>query len=54
MKSILINKELHERFKVFCRGKNLKIGGKVESLVAAYIKDNKKMDKLINEIINGK
>jgi hypothetical protein len=32
-KSIIIDGELHHKFKVFCKGKNLKIGGVADNLI---------------------
>jgi hypothetical protein len=49
-KSIIIDGEVHGRFKVFCRGKNLKIGKVVEDLIKLFMKDSKQTQKLIDEL----
>ena len=38
-KSIIIDGDLHNRFKTLCKGKNLKIGGVIEDLIRAYLRD---------------
>lgn len=51
MKSIIIDEELHNKFKLFCKGKNLKIGGMIENMIKAYLKESKMFDKLIDETL---
>ena len=56
-KSIIIDGDLHHRFKTLCKGKNMKIGGVVEGLIKVYISDPRGTQKLIddiNSVINGK
>lgn len=48
-KSIIIDGNLHEKFKVFCRGKNMKIGGVVEDLIQLYLNNYAVVRKLIEE-----
>jgi len=47
--SIIIDGEIHEKFKIFCKGKNLKIGGIVEKLIALYMSSYKEITKLIDD-----
>jgi hypothetical protein len=49
-KSIIIDGELHYRFKTLCKGKNLKIGGVIEDLIKAYLYDTNGMQQVINSI----
>lgn len=49
-KSIIIDGELHNRFKVICKGKNLKIGGVIEDLVRLYINNPTKILLLVEEL----
>jgi hypothetical protein len=53
-KSILINGNLHNKFKLFCKGKSLKIGGIVENLIQLYLFDSKKIQNMIEEIKDTK
>lgn len=48
-KSVIINGEIHGEFKVFCKGKSLKIGGVIEDLIRLYLNDPKEIQKLIDE-----
>lgn len=48
-KSIIIDGEVHSKFKVFCRGKNLKIGKVVEDLIRLFMGDSKQIQKLIDD-----
>lgn len=48
-KSIIVNGELHEKFKVFCKGKNMKIGGVVEDLIQLYLSNYDVVRKLLEE-----
>lgn len=48
-KSIIVNGELHEKFKVFCKGKNMKIGGVVEDLIQQYLSNYDVVRKLLEE-----
>jgi len=49
-KSIIINGELHNRFKLLCKGKNMKIGGVIEDLIRAYLHDPNGMQQVINAV----
>jgi len=48
-KSIIINGAIHEKFKIFCKGKSMKIGGVIESLVKLYLNNPQKIRKMIDE-----
>lgn len=49
-KSIIIDGNLHNRFKLFCKGKSMKIGGVVEGLIGLYLKNPKPIQKLVDEL----
>lgn len=49
-KSIIIDGNVHNKFKVLCKGKSLKIGGVIEDLMILYISDPKKIQKQIDEL----
>ncbi len=49
-KSIIINGDLHYKFKIFCKGKNMKIGGVVEDLINVFLKKPKEIQKHIEGI----
>lgn len=49
-KSIIVNGELHGRFKILCKGKSLKIGGVIEDLITLYLSNPKTTQKLIDEL----
>lgn len=48
-KSIIINGSLHNRFKILCKGKSMKIGGVIEDLIKLYLQNPKKIQTLIEE-----
>jgi len=48
-KSVIIDGDLHGRFKMLCKGKSLKIGGVIEDLIKLYLDDPKGIQKLIEE-----
>jgi hypothetical protein len=48
-KSIIIDGNLHNRFKILCKGKSLKIGGVIEDLIILYLKDPKMVQSMIEE-----
>jgi hypothetical protein len=48
-KSIIIDGDLHNRFKLLCKGKSMKIGGVIEDLIGLYLRDPKKIQTLIEE-----
>jgi hypothetical protein len=49
-KSVIIDGELHNRFKSLCKGKSMKIGGVIEDLIKLYINDPKSLQKMIDEL----
>ena len=49
-KSVIINGDVHGDFKLFCKGKSLKIGGVIEDLIRLYLNDPKRLQKLIDEV----
>jgi hypothetical protein len=49
-KSVIIEGNLHGRFKMYCKGKSLKIGGVIEDLIAMYLNDPKKIQSMIEEV----
>ena len=48
-KSIIIDGQLHNKFKMLCKGKNMKIGGVIEDLIRLYINDPKNIQKMIDD-----
>ncbi len=48
-KSIIIEGNLHSRFKLFCKGRSLKIGGVIEDLISIYLDEPKKIQSMIDE-----
>lgn len=53
-KSIIIDGELHKKFKLFCKGKSIKIGGIVEDLIKVFLVKYKEIQKLIDDVKNEK
>lgn len=49
-KSVIIDGKIHNSFKVFCKGKSLKIGGVIEDLILIYLHEPKILQKMIDEI----
>ena len=49
-KSIIIDGNLHNRFKSLCKGKSMKIGGVIEDLIKLYLRDPKNLQKMIDEM----
>ena len=49
-KSVIIDGELHNKFKSLCKGKSMKIGGVIEDLIKLYINDPKSLQKMIDEL----
>lgn len=47
-KSVIIDGELHGRFKLLCKGKSLKIGGVIENLIRLYLNEPKKIQEIID------
>jgi hypothetical protein len=48
-KSVIIEGNLHSRFKLLCKGKSLKIGGVIEDLISLYLSDPKKVQAMIDD-----
>lgn len=48
-KSIIINGDTHNKLKLFCRSRGLKIGAVVEDLIKLYLSDIKSIQKLIED-----
>lgn len=48
-KSVIIEGNLHNKFKMLCKGKSLKIGGVIEDLITLYLNNPKKIQALIEE-----
>ena len=48
-KSVIIDGELHGKFKLLCKGKSLKIGGVIEDLIELYLSDPRGIQKVIDE-----
>ena len=49
-KSVIIDGKIHNKFKIFCKGKSMKIGGVVEDLIVLYLDNPKIVQKLIDDI----
>ena len=49
-KSIIIDGEIHDSFKKLCKGKSMKIGGVIEDLITLYLRDPKKIQKMVDEM----
>jgi len=48
-KSVIIDGDLHQRFKLLCKGKSLKIGGVIEDLIGLYLNNPRELQKMIDE-----
>jgi hypothetical protein len=53
-KSVIIDGDLHYDFKVFCKGKSLKIGGVIETLIQIYLDDPKTVRRMIEDYKENK
>jgi len=49
-KSIIIDGNIHNRFKMLCKGKSMKIGGVIEDLIQLYLSNPRELQKMIDEI----
>ena len=49
-KSVIIDGDLHGKFKLLCRGKSLKIGGVIEDLIFLYLTEPKKTQEMIEDV----
>jgi hypothetical protein len=52
-KSVIIDGDLHSRFKMLCKGKSMKIGGVIEDLIRLYLSSPKRIQALIDESIDA-
>ena len=50
-KSIIIDGDLHNRFKMLCKGKSMKIGGVIEDLIRLYLDNPKIIQKMMEDRI---
>ena len=50
-KSIIIDGDLHNRFKMLCKGKSMKIGGVIEDLIQLYLDNPKIIQKMMEDRI---
>jgi hypothetical protein len=48
-KSVIIDGDIHNKFKMFCKGKSLQIGGVIEHLIKIYLNDPKSIQRMIDE-----
>jgi len=48
-KSVIIDGDLHYDFKMFCKGKSLKIGAVIENLIKIYLDDPKTLRGMIED-----
>lgn len=48
-KSIIIDGNLHNKFKMLCKGKSMKIGGVIEDLIRIYLAEPKVIQKIIED-----
>jgi hypothetical protein len=53
-KSVIIDGNLHNKFKILCKGKSLKIGGVIEDLINLYINNPRRIQELIEEFKENK
>lgn len=49
-KSIIIDGQLHYKFKMLCKGKSMKIGAVIEDLIKLYLTNQKETQKKIDEL----
>jgi len=49
-KSIIVDADVHTKFKNICRNKNLKIGALTEDLIRLYVENPKSIQQLIDEL----
>jgi hypothetical protein len=48
-KSIIIEGNLHNKFKLLCKGKSMKIGAVIEDLIRLYLDNPKNIQKMIDD-----
>jgi len=49
-KSIIIEGDLHNKFKLLCKGKCMKIGAVIEDLIKLYLDNPKIIQKMIDDL----
>lgn len=49
-KSVIIDGQLHYKFKMLCKGKSMKIGAVIEDLIRLYLTDQRNIQKMIDEL----
>jgi hypothetical protein len=49
-KSVIIEGDLHNKFKMLCKGKSMKIGAVIEDLIKLYLDNPKVIQKMIDEL----
>jgi len=49
-KSVIVDGDLHNTFKIMCKGKSMKIGGVIEDLMKLYLNNPRITQKMIDEI----
>jgi len=52
-KSIIVDGDLHYKFKMRCKSRNLKIGAVIEDLIRLYLTDPREIEKVIENIKNN-
>ena len=48
-KSVIIDGDLHQRFKLMCKSRSLKIGGVIEDLIGLFLNNPRELQKMIEE-----
>ena len=51
-KSIIVDGDLHYKFKMICKSRNLKIGAVIEDLIRLYLSNPRKIEEIIDKIKN--
>lgn len=49
-KSVIIDGQLHARFKLLCKGKNLKIGAVIEDLIRLFLSNPRDVQSMIESV----
>ena len=49
-KSVIINGNLHYKFKMLCKGKSMKIGAVIEDLIRLYLNKQREVQKMIDTL----
>ena len=49
-KSIIITKDVHDKFKVYCKKNNMKLGGLLENLIELFLDNPKEIIKKIEDL----